>query len=84
VVELSRAVAIAMRDGPAEGLALIDVILERGDRQDYYLAHLARADLCKRSGRTAEAVASYQRALSFARQEPARRFLERRLHELAQ
>lgn len=82
VVELNRAVAIAMRDGPSQGLALIDAILERGDLGDYYLAHSARADLCKRLGKTAEAVASYQRALSLARQEPARRFLERRLWEL--
>jgi len=79
VVELNRAVAIAMRDGPSQGLALIDAILERGDLGDYYLAHSARADLCKRLGKTAEAIASYQRALSLARQEPARRFLERRL-----
>jgi RNA polymerase sigma-70 factor, ECF subfamily len=82
VIELNRAIAIAMRDGPADGLALIDAILKRGDLQDYYLAHAARADLCKRLGKTAEAVTSYQRALSFARQEPARRFLERRLGEL--
>ena len=82
VVELNRAVAIAMRDGPSQGLALIDAILERGDLGDYYLAHSARADLCKRLGKTAEAIASYQRALSLARQEPARRFLERRLREL--
>jgi len=82
VVELNRAVAIAMRDGPSQGLALIDAILERGDLGDYYLAHSARADLCKRLGKTAEAIASYQRALSLARQEPARRFLERRLWEL--
>ena len=82
VVELNRAVAIAMRDGPSQGLALIDVILERGDLGDYYLAHSARADLCKRLGKTVEAIASYQRALSLARQEPARRFLEKRLREL--
>ena len=82
VVELNRAVAIAMRDGPSQGLALIDAILERGDLGDYYLAHSARAELCKRLGQTAEAIASYQRALSLARQEPARRFLERRLWEL--
>ncbi|MGA3091875.1 MAG: RNA polymerase sigma factor [Terriglobales bacterium] len=83
VIELNRAVAIAMRDGPSCGLALIEAILERGDLQDYYLAHSARADLCKRLGNKAEAVRSYQRALSFARQEPARRFLERRLRELS-
>ncbi|HVS00611.1 MAG TPA: RNA polymerase sigma factor, partial [Thermoanaerobaculia bacterium] len=79
VVELNRAVAIAMRDGPAAGLPLIDAILARGDLQDYHLAHAARADLCRRLGRTAEARASYERALALARQEPERRFLERRL-----
>jgi len=82
VVELNRAVAIAMRDGPSEGLALIDAILQRGDLDDYYLAHSARADLRKRLGETAEAIASYQRALSLTQQEPARRFLEKRLREL--
>ena len=83
VVELNRAVAVAMRDGPAAGLALIDALLARGDLEDYHLAHAARADLCRRLGRTAEARASYQRALELARQEPERRFLERRLNELA-
>ena len=82
VVELNRAVAIAMRDGPEVGLALIDAILARGDLTDYHLAHAARADLCRRSGRTAEARASYQRALALTIQEPERRFLERRLAEL--
>jgi RNA polymerase sigma-70 factor (ECF subfamily) len=82
VVELNRAVAIAMRDGPAAGLALIDAILTRGDLEDYHLAHAARADLCRRLGRTAEARASYERALELARQEPERRFLARRLGEL--
>ena len=82
VVELNRAVAVAMRDGPASGLALIDAILARGDLTDYYLAHSARADLCRRLGRTAEAIAAYQRASSLTRQEPERRFLERRLREL--
>jgi RNA polymerase sigma-70 factor (ECF subfamily) len=82
VVELNRAVAIAMRDGPAAGLALIDAILERGDLEDYHLAHAARADLRRRLGRSAEARAAYQRALGLARQEPERRFLERRLREL--
>jgi RNA polymerase sigma-70 factor, ECF subfamily len=84
VVELNRAVAVAMRDGPSAGLALIDAILLRGDLQEYYLAHSARADLCRRLGRTAEACASYKHALSFARQEPVRRFLEQRLSELAE
>jgi RNA polymerase sigma-70 factor (ECF subfamily) len=83
VVELNRAVAVAMRDGPAAGLALVDAILARGDLQDYRLAHAARADLCRRLGRTAHARASYLRALALTRQEPERRFLERRLAELA-
>jgi RNA polymerase sigma-70 factor (ECF subfamily) len=76
-------VAIAMRDGPQVGLNLIDAILTRGELEDYHLAHAARADLCRRLGRTAEAKASYQRALRLARQEPERRFLEQRLRELA-
>lgn len=83
VVALNRAVAIAMRDGPAAGLALIDEILVRGELADYHLAHAARADLCRRLGRTAEAKASYERALALARQAPERQFLERRLAELA-
>jgi RNA polymerase sigma-70 factor (ECF subfamily) len=83
VVELNRAAAIAMRDGPAAGLALVDAILARGDLDDYHLAHSARADLCRRLGRTAEARAAYERALALTRQEPERRFLERRLRELA-
>jgi RNA polymerase sigma-70 factor (ECF subfamily) len=83
VVELNRAVAVAMRDGPSAGVVLIDAILGRGDLSDYHLAHAARADLCRRLGRTAEARASYQRALSLTQQEPERRFLERRLAELA-
>ncbi len=82
VVELNRAVAVAMRDGPAAGLVLIDAILTRGDLQDYHLAHAARADLCRRLRETAEARLSYQRALELTRQEPERRFLERRLREL--
>jgi RNA polymerase sigma-70 factor, ECF subfamily len=82
VIELNRAVAVAMRDGPAAGLALIDVILARGELADYHLAYAARADLCLRLGRTAEARASYQRALSLTQQEPERRFLERQLADL--
>jgi len=82
VIELNRAVAVAMRDGPAAGLALIDAILERGDLLDYRLAHAARAELCRRLGRTAEARASFERALALARQEPERRLLKRRLAEL--
>ncbi|MDQ3185810.1 MAG: RNA polymerase sigma factor [Pseudomonadota bacterium] len=82
VVELNRAVAVAMRDGPLPGLALIDAILTRGDLPDYHLAHSARADLYRRLGRTAEARAAYERAYALTRQEPERRFLERRLREL--
>ena len=82
VVELNRAVAVAMRDGPLAGLGLIDALLARGDLGDYHLAHSARADLCRRLGRTAEARVSYERALGLARQEPERRFLQRRLGEL--
>lgn len=83
VVELNRAVAVAMRDGPAAGLALVDDILSRGDLTNYHLAHSARADLCRRLGRTVEARASYERALALTQQEPERRFLERRLAELS-
>ena len=64
VIELNRAVAVAMRDGPAAGLALVDAILDRGDLADYRLAHAARAELCRRLGRTAEARASFERALA--------------------
>ena len=83
VIELNRAVAVAMRDGPANGLALVDAILARGELIDYHLAHSARADLCRRLGQTQNARESYLRALELAQQEPERRFLERRLHELA-
>jgi RNA polymerase sigma-70 factor (ECF subfamily) len=83
VVELNRAGAVAMRDGPEAGLALIEALLARRELEDYHLAHAARADLYRRSGRAAEAHASYQRALELARQEPERRFLERRLKEIA-
>jgi RNA polymerase sigma-70 factor (ECF subfamily) len=82
VVALNRAAAIAMRDGPEAGLSLIDAILARGELEDYHLAHSARADLCRRLGRTDEARAAYQRALSLTRQAPERRFLQRRLEEL--
>ena len=82
VVELNRAVAVAMRDGPEAGLTLIDAILARGELADYHLAHSARADLCRRLGRADEARASYERALALAKQEPERRFLERRLQEI--
>ena len=82
VIELNRAVAIAMRDGPAAGLALVDAILDRGDLRDYRLAHAARADFCRRLGKTAAARASYEKALALTKQEPERRFLERRLAAL--
>jgi RNA polymerase sigma-70 factor (ECF subfamily) len=79
VAELNRAAAIAMRDGPAAGLALIDALLARGELADYHLAHGARAELCRRLGRIGEARAAYERALSLARQLPERQFLERQL-----
>jgi RNA polymerase sigma-70 factor (ECF subfamily) len=82
VIELNRAAAIAMRDGPEAGLALIDAILVRGDLTDYHLAHAARGDLCRRIGRTVEAIAAYERALELATQEPERRFIGRRLDKL--
>lgn len=82
VVALNRAAAVAMRDGPTAGLALVDAILERGELTQYHLAHAARADLCLRLGRTAEARASYERALALTQQAPERRFLERRLASL--
>ena len=83
VVALNRAVAVAMRDGPLAGLQSIDEILARGDLADYHLAHSARADLCRRLGRTADARESYQKALAIVKQEPERRFLEKRLRELS-
>ena len=82
VVELNRAAAVAMRDGPPAGLTLVDAILSRGDLANYALAHAARADLCRRLGRHAEARTSYERALALTEQEPQRRFLQRRLREL--
>jgi RNA polymerase sigma-70 factor (ECF subfamily) len=82
VVRLNRAAAVAMRDGPAEGLALIDQLLGRGELAGYAPAHSARAELCRRLGRTAEAIGAYERALELTRQEPQRRFLERRLRSL--
>jgi RNA polymerase sigma-70 factor (ECF subfamily) len=82
VVHLNRAVAIAMRDGPEVGLAQIDAVLERGELANYYLAHSARAELCRRLGRTAEARASYEKALALTQQGPERQFLARRLEEL--
>jgi len=82
VVALNRAVAVAMRDGPATGLPLIETLLADGQLQDYHLAHAARADICRRLGRHADARASYQRALALARQEPERAFLAARLRDL--
>jgi RNA polymerase sigma-70 factor, ECF subfamily len=82
VVELNRAVAVAMRDGPSTGLALIDALLERGRLDAYHLAHAARADLLRRLGRTSDALAAYRRALDLTHQEPERRFIEQRLNTL--
>jgi len=82
VIALNRAVAVAMRDGPAAGLRLVEEILSRGELAGYHLAHAAHADLCRRLGRQVEARASYERALALARQEPERRFLAQRIAEL--
>ena len=82
VIELNRAVALAMRDGPAAGLAAIDEIDRRGDLKDYRLVHAARAEFCRRLGRTTDALAAYKKALALTRQEPERRFLERRIAEI--
>jgi RNA polymerase sigma-70 factor (ECF subfamily) len=79
VVELNRAVAVAMHAGPEAGLALVEGLLGRGELRDYHLAHAARADLCRRLGRDADARASYEAALALTRQPAERRFLERRL-----
>ena len=82
VIELNRAVAVAMRSGPSAGLQLIDGILSRGDLKDYRPAHAARAELCRRAGRFDDARASYKRAIALSRLEPERRFLERQLASL--
>lgn len=82
VVELNRAVAIAMCEGPEAGLAHIDAVLEQGELANYHLAHAARADLCRRLGRTAEARAAYERALALTQQEPERQFLQGRIRQL--
>jgi RNA polymerase sigma-70 factor, ECF subfamily len=82
VVHLNRAVAIAMRDGPEAGLAHIDAVLEHGELANYYLAHSARADMCRRLGRTAEARSSYEKALALTQQEPERQFLQERIRQL--
>jgi RNA polymerase sigma-70 factor (ECF subfamily) len=83
VVELNRAVAVAMKDGPAAGLDLVESLLARGELSDYHLIHSARADLCRRVGKNDEARISYERALALTKLEPERRFLEKRLKELA-
>ena len=82
VVQLNRAVAIAMRDGPEAGLAQIDAVLEDGELAEYYLAHSARADMYRRLGRTGEARASYEKALALTQQEPERQFLQERIRQL--
>jgi RNA polymerase sigma-70 factor (ECF subfamily) len=82
VVHLNRAVAIAMRDGPEAGLAHIDAVLAHGELANYYLAHSARADMCRRLGRTAEARSSYEKALALTQQEPERQFLQERIRQL--
>ena len=82
IIQLNRAVAIAMRDGPAKGLALVDALLQRGELAQYHLAHATRADLCRRLGRKAEARTSYERALALTKQEPEQRFLRQRLRAL--
>jgi len=83
VIELNRAVAVAMRDGPEDGLLLVDGLLDSGELDGYHLAHAVRADLCRRLGEVAAARVSYERALVLAEQEPERRFLARRLADLA-
>ncbi|MGC1423020.1 MAG: RNA polymerase sigma factor [Terracidiphilus sp.] len=82
VVHLNRAVAVAMRDGPEAGLAHIDAVLAHGELANYYLAHAARADMCRRLGRTVEARASYEMALALTQQEPERQFLQERIRQL--
>jgi RNA polymerase sigma-70 factor (ECF subfamily) len=82
IIALNRAVAVAMRDGPSKGLELVDELLESGELANYHLLHAARADLCRRLGKSSEARASYERALALTKQEPERRFLEKRLAEL--
>jgi RNA polymerase sigma-70 factor (ECF subfamily) len=82
VVHLNRAVAIAMRDGPQAGLAHIDAVLQHGELANYYLAHAARADMCRRLGKTAEARSSYEKALALTQQQPERQFLEGRIRQL--
>lgn len=82
IIELNRAVAVAMRDGPTKGLELVDALLTRGELANYHLAHAARADFCRRLGKNSDARAAYEQALTLANQEPERRFLQKRLAEL--
>jgi RNA polymerase sigma-70 factor (ECF subfamily) len=82
VIELNRAVAVAMHEGAEAGLRQIDAILERGDLKGYHLAYSARAELCRKTGRTSEARTSWERALTLTQQDPERRFIERKLREL--
>lgn len=82
IVELNRAVALAMQHGPEAGLAAIDSIVERGELLSYHLTHAARAELCRRAGRFSDARTAYEEAIALVRQEPERRFLQRRLAEL--
>jgi RNA polymerase sigma-70 factor (ECF subfamily) len=84
VVKLNRAVAVAMRDGAAKGLEIIERIVKQGELAEYHLAHAARADLLRRLGRTSDAIEAYERALNLNTQEPERRFLSRRIAELRQ
>jgi RNA polymerase sigma-70 factor (ECF subfamily) len=84
IIELNRAVAVAMRDGPEAGLSLIQSLLDRGELTEYHLSHAAMADLYRRSGRYPEARAAYEQALAMAQQEPERRFLRRRIQKLEQ
>ena len=82
IVQLNRAVAVAMCDGPGPGLTLIDAVLEHGELANYYLAHSARADMYRRLGRTAEARSSYEKALALTQQEAERQFLQERIRQL--
>ncbi|MCA9413575.1 MAG: tetratricopeptide repeat protein, partial [Candidatus Omnitrophica bacterium] len=83
VVELNRAVAVAMREGPEAGLVLVEEILDRGELAEYRLAHAARADLCRRLGRADEAISAYEKAIALTKQGPEHRFLQKRLEELS-
>ena len=82
MIELNRAVALAMRDGPLAGLLEVEAILARGELLDYHLAYSARGEFCRRLGRVEDARAAYEKALSLTRQAPEQRFLQQRLAEL--